>query len=119
MTVKEIPHLVPTPTSKQLVVNGKPFLMLAAELQNSAMTDPDYMDTVWQKLADTNINTILGCVHWEMIEPEEGTFDFEVLDKCILGARKHGIHLVLLWFGSFKNGKRTFCLRTFCLANHL
>lgn len=106
----QIPHLVKTETSKQLVVNGKPFLMLSAELQNSSMTCPEYMDTVWQKMADTNINTILGCVTWEMIEPVEGQFDFSVLDKVILGARRHGLHLVLLWFGSFKNG--TYCHET-------
>lgn len=104
MTATQIPHLVATESSKQLVVKGKPFLMRAAELQNSSLTSAEYMDTAWQKLVDTNINTILGCVTWEMIEPVEGTFDFSELNKVILGARKHGIHLVLLWFGSFKNG---------------
>lgn len=79
--------------------------MRAAELRNSSMTSAEYMDTVWQKLADASINTVLGCVTWEMIEPVEGTFEFEELDKVILGARKHGLHLVLLWFGSFKNGE--------------
>lgn len=107
MAVMDITHLVSTPTSKQLVVNGKPYLMLAAELQNSSLTDPEYMDVVWKKLADTNVNTVLGCVTWEMIEPKEGTFDFDVLDKVVMGARKHGLHLILLWFGSFKNGKCT------------
>lgn len=99
------PHLVATEWSKQLVVNGKPFLMLAGELQNSSLTSAEYMDTVWQKMVDTNVNTLLGCVTWEMIEPVEDEFNFDVLDAVILGARKHGMHLVLLWFGSFKNGK--------------
>ena len=65
------------------------------------------MNTVWQKLVDTNINTVLGCVTWEDIESTEGTFDFSELDRVIEGARAHGLHLVLLWFGSFKNGKST------------
>lgn len=99
-----IPHLVETEGSKQLVVKGKPFLMRAGELQNSSLTSPEYMDSVWQKMANTNINTLLGCVPWEMIEPEEDVFDFSVLDEIILGARRHSMHLVLLWFGSFKNG---------------
>jgi beta-galactosidase GanA len=103
MTV-QIPHLVATETSKQLVVQGKPFLMRAGELQNSSLTSAEYMDTVWQNMVDTNVNTLLGCVTWEMIEPVQGHFDFEELDKVILGARSHGLHLVLLWFGSFKNG---------------
>lgn len=56
-------------------------------------------------MADTNINTLLGSVTWEMIEPEEDKFDFSVIDQIISDARKHSMHLVLLWFGSFKNGK--------------
>ncbi|KAF2459634.1 beta-galactosidase [Lineolata rhizophorae] len=103
-----VPFLQETPHSKQLVVNGKPYLMLAAELQNSSLTSAEYMNTCWQKLKDTHINTILGCVTWEMIEPEEGRFDFAELDRVILDARRHEMHLVLLWFGSFKNGLSTY-----------
>ncbi len=100
-----IPHLVSTESSKQLIVHGKPYLMLAAELQNSSMTSGDYMESVWQELVDASINTVLGCVTWELLEPVEGSFDFTELDKVILEARKHGLHLVLLWFGAFKNGQ--------------
>ncbi|KAG7053239.1 putative beta-galactosidase [Colletotrichum scovillei] len=99
-----IPHLVQTDGSKQLVVKGEPFLMRAGELQNSSLSSPEYMETVWDKMARTNINTLLGSVSWEMIEPEEDKFDFSVLDEIISDARKHSMHLVLLWFGSFKNG---------------
>jgi beta-galactosidase GanA len=61
------------------------------------------MDTVWQKTVDTGVNTLLGCVTWENIEPEEGKFDFSELDKVIARAKAHGLHLVLLWFGTLKN----------------
>ncbi|KAJ0300487.1 hypothetical protein COL5a_006762 [Colletotrichum fioriniae] len=44
-------------------------------------------------MADTNINTLLGSVSWEMIEPEEDKFDFSVLDEVISAARKHSMHL--------------------------
>jgi beta-galactosidase GanA len=101
----EIPHLRSIEGSKQLIVHGRPFLVLGAELQNSSLTSAEHMDTVWQNLVDSHVNTVLGCVTWEMIEPVEGQFDFKELDKIILGARKHGLHLVLLWFGSYKNGR--------------
>ncbi|KAF5536720.1 DNA recombination protein [Fusarium phyllophilum] len=104
----DIPHLRRNENSKQLIVNGRPFLMRAGELQNSSLSSVEYMKPVWQKMVDTNINTLLGCVTWEMIEPEEDVFDFSVLDEIILVARKHSIHLVLLWFGSFKNGLSTY-----------
>lgn len=100
----QIPHLKATPASKQLIVNGDAFLMLAAELQNSSMTSAKYMKEVWPKLVAANINTVLGCVTWEDIEPEEGKFDFSNLEEVIEDARGHGLRLILLWFGSFKNG---------------
>ncbi|KAJ5281198.1 hypothetical protein N7478_006570 [Penicillium angulare] len=109
MTISpKIPHLRQAGNTKQLVVNGRPFLSLAAELQNSSMTSAEFMRPIWQKLVDTNINTVLGCVTWEDIEPVENQFDFTQLDQVILDARKHGLHLVLLWFGSFKNGISTY-----------
>lgn len=91
--------------------------MRAAELQNSSLSSSEFMSKQWQKLVDTNINTVLGSVTWEMIEPEEGKFDFEELDKVILGARKHELKLVLLWFGSFKNGQSSMTLNQFPIGN--
>ncbi|KAF2226206.1 beta-galactosidase [Elsinoe ampelina] len=102
------PYLQKTADTQQLIVNGEPFLMLAGELQNSSLTSVEYMRETWQKLKDTNVNTALGCVTWEMIEPIEDSFDFSVIDQIILDARSHDMHLVLLWFGSFKNGISTY-----------
>lgn len=79
--------------------------MRAGELQNSSFSSSKYMAEAWPKLSEANINTVLGSVAWEQIEPEEGKFDFAELDECLRGARQHGIKLVLLWFGSFKNGE--------------
>jgi hypothetical protein len=104
-SITDIPRLQQHGKIKQLVVNGKPFLMLGGELQNSSLSSADYMSEVWPKMVATNVNTLLGSVSWEMIEPAEGSFDFKELDEIILGARKHGLHMILLWFGSFKNGK--------------
>jgi beta-galactosidase GanA len=99
-----IPHLQQFGNTKQLIVDGKPYLMLGGELQNSSLSSAEYMSEVWPKMVATNVNTLLGSVSWEIIEPEEGKFDFQELDKVILDAREHGLHLILLWFGSFKNG---------------
>lgn len=62
------------------------------------------MRPVWPKLADSGINTVLGAVTWDQIEPTEGEFNFEEFDRVIVDARSHKLHLVLLWFGAFKNG---------------
>ena len=87
-----------------MMVKDEPFLILGAELQNSSFSCPEYMQEVWLKLKRFNANTVLASATWEMIEPSEGSFDFERLDSAICNARKHGLHLILLWFGSFKNG---------------
>ncbi|CAN9460813.1 unnamed protein product [Alternaria alternata] len=110
MTTMSIPHLRKTKTSSQLIVNGEPFLMLSAELHNSTLSSAKYMadDKIWQNMRAMHINTLLGSVSWEQIEPVEGQFDFSNLDAVILAAREHGIKLVLLWFGSFKNALSTY-----------
>jgi beta-galactosidase GanA len=42
-------------------------------------------------------------VYWDLIEPEEGKFDFSLVAGAIDRARNHGLHLVYLWFGTWKN----------------
>jgi hypothetical protein len=55
-----------------------------------------------------NINTLLGSVTWEMIEQIEGQIEFGKIDQVILDVRDCGMKLVLLWFGSFKDGLSTY-----------
>ncbi|KAI7207156.1 glycoside hydrolase [Hortaea werneckii] len=108
MTSKPIPHLKNTEVSQQLIVDGEPFLILGGELQNSSFSSNEYMNEVWPRLKGANYNTIFAAVSWEQIEPVEGEYDFQELDRVIIAAREHGFRLVLLWFGSFKNGLSTY-----------
>jgi hypothetical protein len=55
-----------------------------------------------------NLNTVLAAVSWDLTEPEEGKFDFSLVDGIIQAARRHHLRLVLLWFGSWKNGMSTY-----------
>jgi beta-galactosidase GanA len=87
----------------QLIVKGQPFLILGGELGNSSAGTAAEADSVVPKLAAMHFNTILMPVAWEQIEPKQGAFDFSILDKWIATARSHNVHLVLLWFGSWKN----------------
>lgn len=105
MAQHSLPRIVKTHNAGQLVVHDKPYLVLGAELQNSSFSSPSHMASIWQKMKDMNVNTVLGSVPWEMIEPEEGRFDFTVLDQLIQDARRHDLKLILLWFGTWKNGK--------------
>jgi len=87
----------------QLIVGGKPFLILGGELGNSSSGTAAQADEILPKLARLHFNTVLMPVAWNQIEPEEGRFDFSILDHWIDVAREQKVHLVLLWFGSWKN----------------
>lgn len=102
------PHLQKKGTATQLIVEGAPFLMLGGELHNSTCAGAAYMRPVWKRMADANLNTVIGTASWELVEPEEGKFNFELVDSMILGARKAGLRLVIIWFGSWKNGESTY-----------
>ena len=99
-----IPHLEKRGDVTQLIVEGKPYLALAMELTNSAASSREYMKPYWPQLKESGVNTVLAVVSWEMIEPEEGKFDFKVVDELIEDARANDLKLALLWFGSWKNG---------------
>jgi beta-galactosidase GanA len=99
----ELPHLSIENGSGRLIVNGQPFLILGGELGNSSAGTAAQADSIIPTLAAMHVNTILMPVAWEQIEPKEGSYDFSILDHWIETARRSNLHLVLLWFGSWKN----------------
>ncbi|MBN2313344.1 MAG: DUF5597 domain-containing protein [Sedimentisphaerales bacterium] len=99
----QIPHLRKQGTAVQLIVDDVPFLIFGGELGNSSASNLDYMKAQWPKLVTLNLNTVLAPVYWDLIEPQEGNFDFTLVDGLIREARRHNLRLVLLWFASFKN----------------
>lgn len=98
-----MPRLVKNGASTQLLVDNKPFLILGGELGNSTASSTAYMQPVWPRLKAMHLNTVIAPVYWELLEPEEGKFDFTLLDDLLRDARKHQMKLVLLWFGAWKN----------------
>ena len=102
------PHLETRHGARQLIVDGKPFLILSGELHNSSSSSREYMKPIWPQLAQRNLNTVLAVITWELIEPQEGRFDFTTLADCIQGARQNHLRLVILWFGSWKNGESSY-----------
>jgi beta-galactosidase GanA len=101
--ISQMPHLEKQGTATRLVVEGDPFLLIAGELHNSTAGGLKYMRPVWKRLAGKNLNSVIATVSWELIEPEEGRFDFTLVDSVIAGAREADLKLVLIWFGSWKN----------------
>ncbi len=102
-------HAVDAPRIEQkdgryaLMVEGRPFLVLGGQIHNSSAW-PSELPQVWESMAALHANTIEAPVYWEQFEPREGQFDFTNVDQLVQGARAHNLHLVILWFGTWKNG---------------
>lgn len=86
-----------------LMVDGAPYLMLGVQVNNSSAW-PGMLPEVWPAAERLHANTVEMPVYWEQMEPVQGKFDFSVVDALLAGARQHKLHLVLLWFGTWKNG---------------
>jgi hypothetical protein len=105
---QSIAHLEQHGTTKQLVVDGKPFLVLGGELANTASSSMEYMKPVWPRLARMHLNTVLTGMSWAQFEPEEGKYDYAVVDDLLAGARQQNLKIIFVWFGSWKNGLSSF-----------
>lgn len=99
------PHIETRNDAKVLMVHGMPFIMLAGEVHNSNSSCLAYMEQVWQQAKDLGMNCLLLPVTWELTEPEEGIFDFSLVDGLIGQARHYGMKLSFLWFGAWKNAQ--------------
>ncbi|AHX15135.1 beta-galactosidase [Dyella jiangningensis] len=99
----ELPRVVRTQGASQLIVDGKPYVIFGGELGNSSAGTEAQADVILPRLAALHVNTVLMPVAWDQLEPREGSYDFRLLDHWIDVARAQHMHLVLLWFGSWKN----------------
>jgi len=99
----EAPRLEQKDGRYALLVGGRPFLILGGQIHNSSAW-PSELPQVWDSLAALHANTVEAPVYWEQFEPREGQFDYTNVDQLVEGARAHNLHVVLLWFGTWKNG---------------
>jgi hypothetical protein len=100
----DIPHLEKKDGRFALIVDGKPFLVLGGQINNSSAW-PATLPAAWSAAESMHANTVEAPVYWEQIEPTKGSFDFANVDLLVTQAREHHLHLVLLWFGTWKNGQ--------------
>ncbi len=88
---------------------GKKIFLTGVQAHNSSSYTAEEMTTAWEACEKMNANTMEVPIYWDKIEPEEGKFDFEMIDYLVAQAREHKKHLVLLWFASWKNGNMRYC----------
>ena len=97
-----LPRLVRQASATVLEVDGAPFLIRGGELGNSS-AERAYLAPSWERFVAMGLNAVVAPVYWDLVEPEEGRFDWTLVDELLEDARAHGMRLVLLWFGSWKN----------------
>ena len=76
---QEMPRLVQEQGRATLMVDGAPFWMLGAQVDNSSGW-PERLRAVWPAAEAMRLNTLEVPVYWEQMEPEKGRFDFSVVD---------------------------------------
>ncbi|MDR0749835.1 MAG: DUF5597 domain-containing protein [Tannerellaceae bacterium] len=98
-----MPRLQKQGTATQLIVNNEPFLVLGGELGNSSASSVEDIRRIFPKLQRMGLNTVLVPAYWDLLEPEEGTYDFTLIDEAVHQARQNRLKVIFLWFGAWKN----------------
>jgi len=108
LNAQELPQLRNEGNITRLYVDGKPFVMVAGELHNSSSSNLTYLAPIFPKLKEMGLNTVIASISWEQFEPQEGKFDYSLIDGIISQARENKLKLCIIWFASWKNGLSTY-----------
>jgi beta-galactosidase GanA len=100
---RPMPRLVHKDGRHALIVDGAPFLILGAQVNNSSAWSA-VLPEVWPAVKAIHANTVEMPVYWEQLEPRPGVFDYTVVDTLIDQCFVNNVRLILLWFGTWKNG---------------
>ncbi len=89
-------------------IDGSPTVLLGGQVHNSSTSNSSHIKKVFAKAKALNYNFVIGAVNWNQLEPEEGKFDFNLVEALIQEAESNNLKLVVLWFGAFKNAVSTY-----------
>jgi|GEM_PF-3276300 len=89
---------------RRIHVDGSPYLTLGIQYDFLNCTKIEDFDYLFEHTVSLGCNTLFFPVRWRVMEPEEGKFNWEVLDHAIARCREFGLRMSLLWFGTNQGG---------------
>jgi hypothetical protein len=90
-------------------VSGKPFMPMGGQSHNSSAYNAEEIASAIAGVKALDGNTLIAPVYWEQVEALEGQFDFSPLDMLLAECRAKALHLIVLWFATWKNGEMRYC----------
>ena len=84
-------------------IHGNPLFLTGLQAHNSS-TGTDMLDKAIRAVQLYGGNTLETPIYWYAIEPEKDVYDMALVKDTIDRTRAAGLHLILLWFGTSKNG---------------
>lgn len=83
--------------------NGNPFLVTGVQAHNSSTGTPLIKKAI-QVVREYGGNCLEAPVYWYRLEPEMDHYDMSLVKGLIDEVREAGLKLIILWFGTSKNG---------------
>jgi len=89
-----------------IVVCGQPRLILYGETLEDVMTDPadvPYYGDQFDKWRRQGLNTVGAIIQWNRFELRKDVYEYAMIDGLIEAARERNMHLIIVWFGTWRN----------------
>jgi hypothetical protein len=91
----DIPAPTETPQPTLVPPDQDRVFMAGVQIQIPPDNNPDVMNGWYRSAQQMNVSWVKIQVRWELIEPEQGQFQWEALDLAMAGARAFGIRPML------------------------
>ena len=107
------PHFEIVNGKRVFFTDGLPFTVLTAETHWDELIYGRYGETMhaydymYPAAAEMGMNALKVPIKWSVVEPAEGQYDFSYVDHVRRMAERHGLKLVLGWFGHYASGAGT------------
>ena len=88
-----------------VLVDGKPFPFIGAQIRLDALMNCEQkpvsaIEPYFRKAVELGLNCVQVPVCWKMIEPQEGSYDWTVVDALLGYCNKYDLKMELLWFST-------------------